>query len=252
LADGLDGALARRLGKTTEVGARLDVALDALGLLVAPVYGVRTGQLPPWYLLLSLAYYAFWGAVALRAELGLRCERAALCPSQHCRMYAGMQMAFVAVALWPGADARANTVVASIIVWPLLVAFWRDWLVVTGVVSVQSAGYQRVIRALVHHSRVTLPWLVRVLWLVWLVYLHLPSWQWPSLPGAALGVALLWGGLAARGAGLLVALTATLAPNALATMNLGPHAWVVGAGVCLVMFCRGKSACGPLWSYLGR
>jgi len=53
--DVVDGRLARRLGWTTDLGAKLDLAFDTLGFLVAPLVGVAWGRLPIAYLSLSAA-----------------------------------------------------------------------------------------------------------------------------------------------------------------------------------------------------
>jgi CDP-diacylglycerol--glycerol-3-phosphate 3-phosphatidyltransferase len=55
VGDGVDGALARRTGTATRLGAAQDVTTDALGLLLAPLLAVSWGRLAPWYLLLSAA-----------------------------------------------------------------------------------------------------------------------------------------------------------------------------------------------------
>ena len=57
--DFLDGRIARRNGRTTVLGARLDLDFDVLGFLVVPLVGVAWGRLPVWYLSLSAAPFVF-------------------------------------------------------------------------------------------------------------------------------------------------------------------------------------------------
>ena len=128
--DNADGRVARRLGQVTRFGARLDVAMDGLGLLVAPLVAVAWQRLPPWYLLVGAAYYLFHGGLWIHRRVGWPVYP--LRPSRVTRFFAGVQMVVVAAALlpfWPAAFARA---IASVLMLPTLVLFARDWLVVSG------------------------------------------------------------------------------------------------------------------------
>jgi CDP-diacylglycerol--glycerol-3-phosphate 3-phosphatidyltransferase len=128
--DWIDGFAARRAGRTTVLGARLDMAFDTLGFLVAPVVGVLWGRLPVWYLSLSLARYLF------RAGRGLRRRRGRpvydLPPSRVRRPLAGVQMAFITLALAPVLPATTVRTLAAIVLVPSLAVFARDYLVVSG------------------------------------------------------------------------------------------------------------------------
>ncbi len=55
--DYLDGRVARAHQHETRLGAFLDINLDALGLLIAPLLAVWYGQLPYAYLSVGAAYY---------------------------------------------------------------------------------------------------------------------------------------------------------------------------------------------------
>ncbi|TVP89356.1 MAG: CDP-alcohol phosphatidyltransferase family protein [Thioalkalivibrio sp.] len=59
ILDGADGALARRSGRVTAFGARFDMELDALLILVLAVLVWQTGQVGPWVLLIGLIRYGF-------------------------------------------------------------------------------------------------------------------------------------------------------------------------------------------------
>lgn len=132
LGDLLDGYLARRLDQVSALGGRLDVALDALGLLVAPLAAVVLGRLPPWYLLLGATYYVFQGALALRRRLALPIHDERLRPTPHARMFAGYQMGLVATVLYPVLGPPGTSIAATLFMIPTLVLFGREWMVVTG------------------------------------------------------------------------------------------------------------------------
>ncbi len=57
--DGADGALARRSGRVTAFGARFDMELDAVLILVLAILVWQTGKVGPWVLLIGLMRYGF-------------------------------------------------------------------------------------------------------------------------------------------------------------------------------------------------
>jgi CDP-diacylglycerol--glycerol-3-phosphate 3-phosphatidyltransferase len=128
--DWVDGLVARRTGRTTVLGARLDMAFDTLGFLVAPVVGVLWGRLPVWYLSISLARYLFKAGRGLRRRRGQPVYD--LPPSRVRRPLAGVQMVFITLALAPVLPASTVRLVAAVVVVPSLVVFVRDYLVVAG------------------------------------------------------------------------------------------------------------------------
>jgi CDP-diacylglycerol--glycerol-3-phosphate 3-phosphatidyltransferase len=71
LADILDGSLARRLGRETRVGRRMDQTVDVLSMLIGIGLAVRWGRLPVWYLLLGVAPFLFRGFRWVRGWSGL-------------------------------------------------------------------------------------------------------------------------------------------------------------------------------------
>ncbi|UVE49331.1 CDP-alcohol phosphatidyltransferase family protein [Haloferax larsenii] len=128
--DSLDGTLARRLGRVTVLGSRLDTTVDALGLLLAPLAGVFLGQLPWWYLSAGAARYVFVAGLWWRTRTGRPTYD--LPPRSSRRVLAGIQMAFVPFALVPGvADSWVPTL-AGVAAGALLLGFARDWLYVSG------------------------------------------------------------------------------------------------------------------------
>jgi phosphatidylglycerophosphate synthase len=138
VCDRFDGIIARRLGETTAFGARLDEAMDALGLLAAPVVAVSWGRLPPWYLLLGVTYYVYRAAMSLRRRLALPLYLERLRPRPLTRIFAGLQMALVSVALAPLVSLKLTTIAATILMMPTLAFFARDWLIAIGRLQIPS------------------------------------------------------------------------------------------------------------------
>lgn len=62
LLDGVDGWAARRFGTASAYGARFDLEIDALTVLVLSLLVARSGQAGYWVLSLGLARYAFVAA----------------------------------------------------------------------------------------------------------------------------------------------------------------------------------------------
>jgi CDP-diacylglycerol---glycerol-3-phosphate 3-phosphatidyltransferase len=131
LADRLDGALARRMGAVTALGAELDATTDAVGLLVAPLVGVRWGRLPPWYLALAFAYPLFRVALRLRRAIRLPVFPERLRRDPRARFFAGVQMTVVAVALLPLLPSSLAWTVATLTMLPTLALFAGEWRLVT-------------------------------------------------------------------------------------------------------------------------
>jgi CDP-diacylglycerol--glycerol-3-phosphate 3-phosphatidyltransferase len=139
IADRADGALARRTARVTALGARLDVTIDALGLLVAPLVGVRWGRLPPWYLVLALAYPAFRVGLRWRRARRLPTFPERLKPDPRARFFAGVQMTVVAAALFPVLPAALTWTVATAAMLPTLFLFAGEWRLVTASVPDRGA-----------------------------------------------------------------------------------------------------------------
>jgi CDP-diacylglycerol--glycerol-3-phosphate 3-phosphatidyltransferase len=131
LSDGIDGALARRNGNASALGAALDVKTDVVGLLVAPLAAVRWGRLPPWYLALALAYPVFRAALALRRARRLPVFVDRLRPDPRARFFAGVQMGVVAAALLPVLPRALTWPAATLAMLPTLALFAGEWRLVT-------------------------------------------------------------------------------------------------------------------------
>ncbi len=131
LGDLLDGRMARYQQHTTRLGAELDTALDALGLVIAPLLAiVAYGKLHVSYLLVSIAFYLFQWGITWRRRRALPVYP--LPPSRLRRYLAGLQMGLVAVALWPPVPQGITQVLGGVLMLPLLIGFCRDWWHVSG------------------------------------------------------------------------------------------------------------------------
>jgi len=130
LADLFDGYLARRYSQVTRFGEILDMRLDGLGVLIACILLVQYGQVPAWYLLVGLARYLFIFGIWTRRQLGKPIYE--LTPNITRRPFAGVQMGFIAVVLFPVFSPPGTALVAALIALPFLVGFALDWLLVSG------------------------------------------------------------------------------------------------------------------------
>ncbi|AZH27114.1 CDP-alcohol phosphatidyltransferase family protein [Haloplanus aerogenes] len=128
--DLVDGRLARRRGRTTDLGAKLDLAFDTLGFLVAPLVGVAWGRLPVAYLSLSAARYVYRAGIGWRKRRGQPVSD--LPESRVRRPLAALQMGFITVALAPVLPVSVVHPLALVVVAPSLAVFARDYLAVTG------------------------------------------------------------------------------------------------------------------------
>jgi CDP-diacylglycerol--glycerol-3-phosphate 3-phosphatidyltransferase len=128
--DKLDGTVARSVGQQTALGARLDTAFDTFGFVAAPLLAVLWGLLPIWYLSISAARYVFLAGIRWRR---LRDRPVFDRPDSDLGRYlAGVQMAFITIALVPSTPTDLVWTVAPIVLAPSLAVFARDSLTVSG------------------------------------------------------------------------------------------------------------------------
>lgn len=130
LLDYVDGTIARLTDHVTTLGARLDVEIDALGILIAPLLAVIYGQLPVWYLLAGAARYIFVAGKWHRRRTGKAIHDLPAGPAS--RILAGVQMAFLAVVLSPLLTPTEATSLGVAVLVPFLANFLRDWWHLTG------------------------------------------------------------------------------------------------------------------------
>lgn len=131
-ADLFDGYLARRSNQVTRLGEMLDMGLDGLGVLIGAILLVQYGKAPVFYLLVGLARYIFIAGIWLRRRMGKPVYD--LAPSRTRRPFAGAQMGFIGVALFPFFTPLGTALVAACFALPFLVGFIIDWLTVSGAI----------------------------------------------------------------------------------------------------------------------
>lgn len=188
--DLFDGYAARLSGQTTRLGEILDVELDGLGIGLTILLAVWYGQLPWWFLSLAVARFLFVWSAQWRARRNLPVHD--LPPSQYRRYWAGFQMGFLTVALWPIAPPSGVMLVGLVYLGPILAGFMRDWLVMSDRLDPTADWYMRG-RKLVHQwffgwgpllARLAVPLLLSA----WGVFAH--GWAGPPAWSAVL---LAWG-----------------------------------------------------------
>ena len=136
ILDYTDGRVARACRHETRLGAFLDINLDALGLLIAPLVAVGYGQLPTAYLSVSAAYYCFVAGIWLRQKTAKPVIKQK--PRRIARIVAGFQMGFVGISLLPVLGPPVTTIAAYIFMIPLLAGFLWDWCYVCGYLTTNS------------------------------------------------------------------------------------------------------------------
>jgi CDP-diacylglycerol--glycerol-3-phosphate 3-phosphatidyltransferase len=129
LADILDGFVARKQQRITELGQKLDIETDAAGLLAASMVGVALGGLPLLYLVVAFLYYFFIFGLWLRKRQELPVT--GLIQRPYGRIIAGCQMGLVALVLFPVFAPVYTKLGALIFMIPFLLGFLRDWLVIS-------------------------------------------------------------------------------------------------------------------------
>ena len=135
IGDALDGYIARVTMQTTQLGSELDNELDAFGLLIAPVLAVLWSKLHFTYLFVSAAFYIFRLGIFFRNRQGKPVYK--LIPNQFRRRLAGYQMGVVATSLWAPIPAEITKPVGVLLMIPLLIGFFLDWLQVSGRIKKQ-------------------------------------------------------------------------------------------------------------------
>lgn len=148
IIDLFDGYFARITDHATRLGEILDLKLDGIGVLIAALLAMRYGQVPAWYLLVGLARYLFIAGIWLRELMGKPVYK--LSESARRRPFAGAQMGFLAVILWPVFSPPGTHLAAIIFAAPFLAGFVWDWLAISGAIDPS-----KIQRALDHNPPTT-------------------------------------------------------------------------------------------------
>lgn len=182
--DRVDGFVARRTGQSSLLGIELDTISDALGLAIASLLAFGYGQVHWSYLLMGTAYYLFHAGILWRNSRGLAVYP--LPPALHRRTWAGFQMGFLAVVLWPMVYPPLSTLAGFAFMLPAVLGFLIDWLIVSGRINRQADGVDRRFVQLTYFSQTVLQPILRVVVVVTLVVSLLQSGL-PPLPVGSLG-----------------------------------------------------------------
>jgi len=192
VADWLDGYVARKTDHVTELGQRLDMEFDAMGIAVVSLLAIGFGKLPFWFFTVALARYLFVFGLWWRERAGRPVYE--IPPSVHRRIMAGMMMGMMTVVLWPILPAAMATIAGFIIAVPVLLGFSRDWLFASGRLNSENKRYRHLQRrlyvltalwlplvwrimltfALFHMMRQVAPWYQPQAWLDLLLSWHVP------------------------------------------------------------------------------
>jgi phosphatidylglycerophosphate synthase len=123
--DGLDGALARRGRMASDFGARFDMEIDALLIMVLAVLAWQFGKTGAWVLASGLLRYVF-----VAAGIALPWLRHPLAPSQRRKAVAVLQMITLIVTLAPFVPPATAASVAVVGLGALVLSFAVDihWL----------------------------------------------------------------------------------------------------------------------------
>jgi phosphatidylglycerophosphate synthase len=123
--DGVDGAVARRSRMASDFGARFDMEIDALLIMVLAVLAWQFGKTGVWVLASGLLRYAF-----VAAGRALPWLRHPLPPSQRRKTVAVVQVITLIVTLAPFVPAAIGAAVAGVGLGALLLSFGADilWL----------------------------------------------------------------------------------------------------------------------------
>ncbi len=164
IADYLDGYAARKTNHATQLGEILDMEFDGLGLIIVSLLAVWYRQLPWWYLLIGFALYFFVFGLWVRKQLGL--PQHPMIFSWHRRIFAGFQMAFMSVVLWPIVPAAGATIAGTMFALATSASFFRDWFMVIGWLDAESDFYRIWQQRIYRLTAVFLPPIFRTILLV--------------------------------------------------------------------------------------
>ena len=119
--DGIDGFLARRLNLSSDFGARFDMEIDALLLLILSLLVWQSDQAGVWVLAIGFMRYAFVAASWLNPKLA-----APLRPSFRRKTVCALQGIALLTCLLPPLDQTDASVIALVALVALMVSFALD------------------------------------------------------------------------------------------------------------------------------
>ncbi|MEM7042991.1 MAG: CDP-alcohol phosphatidyltransferase family protein [Pseudomonadota bacterium] len=119
--DGVDGFLARRLNLASDFGARFDMEIDALLLLILSLLAWQTGQTGMWVMAIGLMRYGFVAASWIWPRLS-----APLAPSFRRKTICALQGIALLTCLLPPLDQTGASAIALVALSALMVSFGLD------------------------------------------------------------------------------------------------------------------------------
>ena len=241
IADWLDGYMARKANHVTELGQRLDMEFDAMGVAVVSLLAIGYGQLPPWFLSVALARYLFVFGLWWRRR-GHR-PVYEIPPSNHRRIMAGMMMGMMTVVLWPIVPAAMATISSIVIAVPVLLGFLRDWLFASGRLQTSNPAYCRIQQALYVFVAQKAPLLWRLLLAVTMLQILHAATLWYR-PQAWLELLVSWHAPIPTSLATILSVTAVLGT----TLVLFGIAGRIGALVLFFPIGFDIAAQGLLWT----
>ena len=150
--DRVDGYVARKTNQSSMFGTRLDTICDALGLAIASLLAVGCGQTHWSFLFMGLAYYGFHSGIYWRNKQKLTVFP--LPPAMHRRTWAGFQMGYLVVALWPIFSPPVTLIGGFAFMLPALTGFIIDWLIVSGYINREAVHIDRYFRRVAAFSQI--------------------------------------------------------------------------------------------------
>ncbi|WP_440765402.1 CDP-alcohol phosphatidyltransferase family protein [Natronorubrum sp. DTA7] len=127
--DAVDGKLARATDSVTDLGARLDVEIDALVVLVGTLVAVLDGALPHVFLAVGAARYLFVAGRWWQTRRGRPVSE--LPPNRFRRLLGALAMLAIWLALVPVLAGTVTCAFAIAVSVPFLANFCWDWLAVS-------------------------------------------------------------------------------------------------------------------------
>ncbi|WP_440769252.1 CDP-alcohol phosphatidyltransferase family protein [Natronorubrum sp. DTA28] len=127
--DAIDGVLARATDSVTDLGARLDIEIDALIVLVGTIVAVVDGALPSVFLAVGAARYLFVAGRWWRTHRARPVS--ALPPNRFRRLLGALAMVAIWLALVPVLAETVTRAFAVAVAVPFLANFCWDWLAVS-------------------------------------------------------------------------------------------------------------------------
>lgn len=211
ILDRIDGYVARRSNHSSLFGNDMDMVSDALGLAIASLLAWSYGQVHWSYLLFGAAYYVFHGGLLWRKQRKLPVYP--LPPAMHRRAWAGFQMGFLVVALWPWFFPPTTTLAGFAFMLPALINFAIDWLFVSGRLAPEGPFMNRAMLPLIRFSAAVIQPLMRLAIVILLALsLQQTGFQpgWFMTAGFIVAPAMIVLGIAGRAACLaMIGLLAT-------------------------------------------